>query len=69
MVVTHIRTCEGWLYLVIVLDMFLRQAISRSASTRVNRDWAINGLLMAIWRRQTKNRAMMHSDQDSHFSN
>ena len=35
---------------------------------RMDRDLAINALLMATWRRQPQSTVMVHSDQDSQFS-
>jgi len=35
----------------------------RSMSSRIDRELAMNALLMAVWRRQPKNTVMMHSDQ------
>ncbi|MET3124717.1 transposase InsO family protein [Oxalobacteraceae bacterium GrIS 2.11] len=35
---------------------------------RIDRDLALNALLMAIWRRQPKETVMVHSDQGSQFS-
>jgi putative transposase len=37
-------------------------------SSRIDRELAMNALLMAVWRRQPKNTVMVHSDQGSQFS-
>ena len=37
-------------------------------SSRIDRELAMNALLMAVWRRQPKNAVMVHSDQGSQFS-
>jgi putative transposase len=66
--ITYIRTHEGWLYLAAVLDLFSRQVIGWSMQTRIDRELALNALLMAVWRRQPKNTVMVHSDQGSQFS-
>lgn len=58
----YIRTHEGW------LDLFSRQVIGWSMGARIDRELAINALLMAIWRRQPKQEALVHSDQGSQFS-
>ena len=52
--ITYIRTHEGWLYLAAVLDLFSRQVIGWSMQSRMDRELAINALLMAVWRRQPK---------------
>lgn len=66
--ITYIRTHEGWLYLAAVLDLFSRQVIGWSMGSRIDRELALNALLMAVWRRQPKQTVMVHSDQGSQFS-
>lgn len=66
--ITYIRTYEGWLFLSAVLDLFSRQVIGWSMGPRMDRDLAINALLMAVWRRQPQSTVMVHSDQGSQFS-
>jgi putative transposase len=63
--ITYIRTHEGWLYLAVVLDLFSRQVVGWSMSSRIDRELAINALLMAVWRRQPKNTVMVHSDSNN----
>jgi len=66
--ITYIRTHEGWLYLAVVLDLFSRQVIGWSMQPRMDRELAINALLMAVWRRQPGQEVIIHSDQGSQFS-
>ena len=66
--ITYIRTHEGWLYLAVVLDLFSRQVIGWSMQSRIDRELAINALMMAVWRRQPKQEVVVHSDQGSQFS-
>ena len=66
--ITYIRTYEGWLYLAVVLDLFSRQVIGWSMQSRIDRELAIQALLMAVWRRQPKREVIVHSDQGSQFS-
>jgi putative transposase len=66
--ITYIRTHEGWLFLAAVLDLFSRQVVGWSMQSRMDRDLALNALLMAVWRRQPKETVMVHSDQGSQFS-
>lgn len=61
--ITYIRTYEGWLYLAVVLDLFSRQVVGWSMSSRIDRELTMNALLMAVWYRQPKNTGMVHSDQ------
>ncbi len=66
--ITYIRTHEGWLFLSVVLDLFSRQVVGWSMQPRMDRELALNALLMAVWRRQLKETVMVHSDQGSQFS-
>jgi putative transposase len=52
--ITYIRTYEGWLYLAVVLDLFSRQIIGWSMKLQITSDFAIDALLMAVWRRKPK---------------
>jgi putative transposase len=36
-----------------------------SMSSRIDRELAMNALLMAVWRRQPKNTVMVHSDSNN----
>lgn len=66
--ITYIRTHEGWLFLAVVLDLFSRQVVGWSMQPRMDRELALNALLMAVWRRQPKDTVLVHSDQGSQFS-
>lgn len=66
--ITYIRTHEGWLYLAAVLDLFSRQVIGWSMGPRIDRELALNALLMAVWRRRPQQEVLIHSDQGSQFS-
>ena len=66
--ITYIRTHEGWLYLAVVLDLFSRQVVGWSMSSRIDTELAMNALLMAVWRRKPVEPVMVHSDQGSQFT-
>ena len=66
--ITYLRTYEGWLFLAIIIGPFPRQVIDWSVGPRLDRELAINALLMAVWRRQPQSTALVHSDQGSQFS-
>lgn len=66
--ITYIRTHEGWLFLAVVIDLFSRQVVGWSMQPRMERELALNALLMAVWRRQPKQTVTVHSDQGSQFS-
>lgn len=66
--ITYIRTQEGWLYLAVVLDLFSRQVIGWSMRSRIDSELAINALLMAVWRRNPKEKVIVHSDQGCQYT-
>ncbi|WP_133538877.1 IS3 family transposase [Idiomarina aquatica] len=66
--ITHIRTHEGWLYLAVVVDLFSRKVIGWSMQSRITKDIVLNALLMAVWRRNPKQRVTVHSDQGSQYT-
>jgi putative transposase len=65
--ITYIWTAKGWLYLAVVLDLFSRQVVGWSMSTRITRKLVINALNMAIWRRRPGARLIFHSDRGSQY--
>lgn len=65
--ITYIWTAEGWLYLAIVLDLFSRQIVGWSMSTRIKKELVINSLRMAIWRRRPAPGLIFHSDRGSQY--
>jgi putative transposase len=65
--ITYIRTWEGWLYLAVVMDLHNRMIIGWSMQPTLARDLVLDALLMAVWRRNPKQRVIMHSDQGSQY--
>jgi len=45
-----------------LLDLFSRQVVGWSISSRIDAELAMNALLMAVWRRKPANFVMVHSD-------
>jgi putative transposase len=66
--ITYIKTHEGWLYLSVVIDLFSRRVIGWSMQPRMQMDLVLSSLLMAIWRRKTSSKVIIHSDQGSQFT-
>ena len=64
----YVRTHEGWLYLAVVLDLFSRQVVGWSMSSRIDSELALNALLMAVWRRRPSEAVLVHSDQGCQYS-
>lgn len=65
--ITYIRTHEGWLYLSVVIDLFNKKVIGWSMKPSLNRDLALDALLMAVWRRRPTKPVIVHSDQGSQY--
>ena len=65
---TFIATREGWLYLAIILDLFSRQVIGWSMSTKNDATLVQGALTMAIRRRGKVNEVIVHSDQGSTYA-
>lgn len=53
-----IRTHEGWLYLAVVIDLFSRLVVGWSMKPRITTDLVLDALLMALWRRNPKNKVL-----------
>ena len=66
--ITYIRTYEGWLYLVVIIDLYSRRVIGWSMQSRMQMDLVLSALLMAVWRRKPKSKVIIHSDQKSQFT-
>jgi len=66
--ITYVRTHEGWLYLSVVVDLYSRQVIVWSMSSRMKTDIVLNTLLMALWRRHPTQEVIVHSDQGIQYT-
>ena len=64
----YVRTHEGWLYLAVVIDLFSRLVVGWSMKSRITTDLVLDALLMALWRRNPKNKVLIHSDQGSQYT-
>lgn len=65
---TYLRTREGWLYLVIVLDLYSRQVVGWSMSPAPNRQVVINAFQMAVQRRGIRPGLIFHSDRGCQYA-
>ena len=66
--ITYVRTWQGWLYLAVVIDLFGRKVVGWSMKSSLAKDIVMDALLMAVWRRQPKQKVIIHSDQGSQYS-
>lgn len=66
--VTYLRTCEGWLYLAVLLDLYSRKVIGWSFSSRNDEALTLAALRMALDQRQPAPGLIHHSDQGSTYA-
>ena len=65
--ITHIAISEGWLYLVVIIDLYSRQVIGWSMDTRMNATLVCDALSMALFRRGFPEQVIVHSDRGSQY--
>jgi putative transposase len=66
--ITYIPTSEGWLYLAVVIDLYSRQIIGWSMSSRMKAELVNNALLMAIWKRKPTAGLIWHTDRGRQYA-
>jgi len=66
--IIYIKTYEGFLYLVVVIDLYSRCVIGWATQSRQPTDLVLQALLMAVWRRTPKQTVLIHTDQGSQYT-
>lgn len=66
--ITYIPTCEGWLYLAVVLDLFSRRVIGWSMSKRLQSNLTEAALELALSQRQATGNLLHHSDRGVQYA-
>lgn len=66
--ITYIWTREGWLYLMVILDVFSRNIVSWSMSDRLTSDLVLKGLWQAIGKRKPGAGLIFHSDRGVQYT-
>lgn len=66
--ITYIKTCEGFSYLAVVIDLYSRRVVGWAMQSRQPTDLVLQALLMAVWRRKPRSKVLIHSDQGSQFT-
>jgi len=66
--ITYIHTQEGWLYLAVVIDLYLRQVVGWSMAENMRAKLVNDALLMAIWQRKPAKGLLWHSDRGSQYA-
>jgi transposase InsO family protein len=65
--ITYVATDEGWLYLVVVIDLFSRQVVGWSMKPHMRQELVVDALRMAWFRRRPAPGLVMHSDRGSQY--
>lgn len=66
--ITYIQTQEGWLYVVVVLDVFSRRVVGWSMSKRLTAEFVIRALSLAIGGRRPSSGLIFHSDRGVQYA-
>ena len=64
--ITYIRTWQGWLYLVVVMDLFSRKIVGWATKPTIARELFLDAVLMAV-RGRRPHKTLIHSDQGSQY--
>jgi len=65
---TYLWTLEGWLYLVVILDLFSRRVVGWAMHERMTRQLTLDALTMALTHRQPARGLLHHSDRGSQYA-
>ena len=65
--ISYIWTCEGWMYLAVIIDLYSRRVIGWAMSNRMKRDLAIRALDMAVALRNPQKGCIHHTDRGSQY--
>jgi putative transposase len=66
--ITYVPTLEGWLYLVVILDLFSRQIVGWAMSDRLTSGFVVKALYQAIGRRHPASGCIFHSDRGVQYA-
>jgi putative transposase len=66
---TYVKTLQGILYLVVVLDVFSRKVVGWQMADRMATDLVLTAFEMGLWRRNVvRDRLTHHSDRGSQYT-
>ena len=66
--ITYIPTGEGWLYCVVIKDLFLKKVVGYAFSDRINTQLCLDALNMAVFRQRPKSGLIFHSDRGVQYA-
>jgi len=66
--ITYVRTAEGWLYLVPVIDLYHGEVIGWSTGKKQDTELVLQAVTMALWQRPSDTPVILHSDRGCQFT-
>ncbi|MFA6309241.1 MAG: IS3 family transposase [Clostridia bacterium] len=66
--ITYIKTVSGWVYLAVVIDLFNREVVGYSLSTRPNSELTMRAMANALINRKPTDSIVFHSDRGCQYS-
>jgi putative transposase len=66
---TYVRTCQGWLYVAFVIDVYARRIVGWRVSSSMRTDFVLDALEQALYDRQPERSDALihHSDRGSQY--
>jgi putative transposase len=66
--ITYVPTCEGWLYLAVVEDLYSRRVVGWSMADHLESRLVVDALEMAVQQRWPEEGLLAHSDRGSQYA-
>ena len=66
--ITYVPTCDGWLYLAVLIDLFSRRVVGWAMSDHIDTELALNALSAAVARRRPGPGLIHHTDRDCRYA-
>lgn len=66
--ISYVWTYEGWMYLAVVMDLYNRQIVGWAMDKRLEKQFVLDALAMAYWRRKPDKGLVHHSDRGSQYA-
>lgn len=66
--ITYLPTCDGFLYLATIIDLYSRKVVGWSTSERMTKQLVLDAFSSAVGRRACAPEALFHSDRGSQYT-
>lgn len=66
--ITYLWTCEGWVYLAVILDLCSRRVVGWSMRSRITKGLVVDALRKALGQRRPSRGLVYHSDRGSQYA-